>query len=103
MSDCEEKSCCEETNCHEKEANKCHGEGDFVGHVVAMWRSNACTAWTEVVTEILKEKIRKQYGAELEKGADAFVAAMGAGWQAKVAKAKAEAEFRKAVEKGILG
>ncbi|MDD4933188.1 MAG: hypothetical protein PHO89_06965 [Methylacidiphilaceae bacterium] len=103
MSDCEEKSCCQETSCHDEKAEKCHEEGNLVEHILHMWRSAGCTAWSEVVTEILKEKIRKQWGAELEKGADAFVATMGAGWQAKVAKAKAEAEFRKAVEKAMLG
>ena len=103
MSHCEEKSCCEETSCHDEKAERCHGGGDLMEHVMHMWKSAGCKAWQEVVTDILKEKIRKQWGAELEKGADAFVAAMGAGWHAKIAKAKAEAEFRKAVEKGILG
>lgn len=103
MSDCEEKSCCEETSCHTKEAKKCHEEGSLVEHIAEMWHSAGCTAWSEVINEILKEKIRAKWGSELEKGAEAFVSAMGAGWQAKVAKAKAEAEFRKAIEKGILG
>ncbi|QSR84927.1 hypothetical protein [Methylacidimicrobium sp. B4] len=103
MSECEEKSCCEETSCHEKEEQKCPEEGCLVEHITKMWESAGCRAWREVVDEILKEKIRARWGAELEKGAEAFVAAMEAGWQAKVSSAKAKAEFRKAVEKGLLG
>ncbi len=103
MSECEEKSCCEETSCHGKEAQKCHEEGNLVEHVAEMWESAGCRVWREVVDEVLKEKIRARWGAQLEKGAEAFVAAMEAGWQAKIAKVKAQAEFRKAIEKGLLG
>ncbi|QSR88851.1 hypothetical protein IT6_00635 [Methylacidiphilum caldifontis] len=103
MSEYEEKCCCEERCRHHEEAETCHEGGDIVEHVAKMWQSAGCSAWSEVVKEILKEKIRARWGAELEKGAEAFVASMGAGWQAKVAKAKAEEEFRKAIEKAILG
>ncbi|CAB4243676.1 conserved protein of unknown function [Methylacidimicrobium sp. AP8] len=103
MSDCEKKSCCEEASGHDKEAQKSHAEGSLVEQMTHWWKSAGCKAWQEVVTEILKEKIRAAYGAHLEKGAEAFVAAEGARWQAKVAQAKAAAEFRKAIEKEVLG
>ncbi|VVM04885.1 hypothetical protein MAMC_00261 [Methylacidimicrobium cyclopophantes] len=103
MSDCEEKCCHEEKSGHHKGAEGCPEEGDLVGHIAQLWKSASCAAWSEVLKEILKEKIRAQWGSQLEKGAEAYVAAAGAGWQAKVAKAKAEAEFRKAIEKSMLG
>lgn len=103
MSDCEEKHSCQETRCREEEAEKCHEESDLVEHVAGMWKSAGCKAFSGVVEEILKEKIRARWGSELEKGAEAFVGLLEASWQARIAKAKAGAEFRKALEKSLLG
>lgn len=56
-------------------------------------------AMKEVEVDLLKEKIKKAWGSNIEKQADAVITAMGAHWQALLAQAKAQGDLREAIKK----
>ena len=68
--------------------------GDPLDCATGMWGSSFMKALQQVQVELLKERVRKAWGAKMEKAADAALDAMGAQWQAMVNKAGAEAQFR---------
>ncbi|ACD82819.1 hypothetical protein [Candidatus Methylacidiphilum infernorum] len=104
----ENHCCC----AHEKEASLKVKEGEqkncpsssanLVDRLVEGWHEAACQAWEEVLKEILKEKIRLKWGAELERGAQAYVESMDKSWLAKITAAKAEQEFRQGMIKALF-
>ncbi len=95
--------CCREQECCEKES-KCgyEKEENLVECLERGWQKSSLKAWEDVLKEILKEKIRQKYGAELDKGAQAFVDAMDKSWKAKVTAAKAQHEFKEAILKALF-
>lgn len=56
-------------------------------------------AMKEVQIDVLKERIKKAWGSNIEKQADAVVTAMGAHWQALLVQAKAQGDLREAIKK----
>ena len=53
----------------------------------------------QVQVEILKEKIKKAWGTELDKVGDAVIETMGAQWQAMLNQAKAHVGLRESIKK----
>ncbi len=64
-----------------------------------MWQKAFFCAMKETSVDILKEKIRKEYGPVMEKKAAAVVEAMGVHWQSLMAQGKAQADLREAFKK----
>ena len=64
-----------------------------------MWTGAFFQAMRETQTEILKEKIRKAWGAQMEKVGDAVVESMGIQWQSMLAQAKAHGDLRDQIRK----
>lgn len=52
--------------------------------------------------EILKQKIKKAWGADMEKVGDAVIESMGAQWHAMLSKAKAHVDLRENIKKVFL-
>lgn len=69
---------------------------------VEKWSGSFCQAMTEVQVEILKGKIKKAWGAEMEKVGDAVLEAMGAQWHAMLSKAKAHVDLKENIKKVFL-
>ncbi|WP_166791428.1 hypothetical protein [Candidatus Methylacidiphilum fumarolicum] len=90
------EDCQKETKCC------CEKHEDLIEGLLSGFKETSCEAWDEVFKEILKEKIRAKWGAELEKGAEAYIEAMDKSWQAKVAAAKAQYEFKEGMIKAIF-
>ena len=63
------------------------------------WSESFCQAMRETQVEILKAKIKKAWGADLEKVGDAVIESMGAQWESMVAKAKAHVSLRENIKK----
>lgn len=61
---------------------------------VEMWQSAFFEAMHEVQVDILKEKIRKDWGDLLEKKGDAIMESMGIHWQTVLQQAKAKVDLR---------
>lgn len=78
----------EQKNCPPSSAN-------LVDRLVEGWHEAACQAWEEVLKEILKEKIRLKWGAELERGAQAYVESMDKSWRLKLLRRKPNRSFAK--------
>ena len=66
------------------------------------WSESFCRAMQEVQVEILKTKIKKSWGAEMEKVGDAVMESMGAQWQAMLQQAKAHVDLRDNIKKVFL-
>ena len=66
-----------------------------------MWQKAFFQAMKEAQTDILKEKIRKQWGSFMDKEADAIITAMGVHWQSMLAQAKAQGDLRETL-RGIF-
>ena len=66
------------------------------------WSDSFCQAMTEVQVEILKAKIKKAWGADLEKIGDAVVESLGAQWEAGLKQAKAHVDLRENIKKVFL-
>jgi hypothetical protein len=62
-----------------------------------MWTCAGHQAWKEIHVELLKAKILKAWGPQMEKTADAVIEAMGTRWQAKMAQEKAEADLKERI------
>ena len=73
--------------------------GDPVACAMAMWCTAFCQAMKEVHVDLLKEKIKKAWGAKMDKAADAVVEARGVKWQSMLAEAKAKEEIRTKLQK----
>ena len=61
---------------------------------VDRWSGAFCQAMTEVQVEILKAKIKKNWGAQLEQVGDAMVEAMGIKWNNMLTGAKSQLDLR---------
>ncbi len=66
------------------------------------WSGSFCDAMHEIQVEILKQKIKKAWGAEMEKVGDAVVEAMGIQWQAMLSQGKAHVDLRENIKKVFL-
>ena len=64
---------------------------------VEMWTSAGHQAWKEVHVELLKAKILKAWGPQMEKTADAVIAEMGVQWQAAMSQGKAKADLNEKI------
>jgi len=102
MSNCNEGTCHTE---HEKQEADCPVTQALasdccpVEKSVERWTEAFPCAMKEVQKDILKEKIRKSWGAALEKEADAFIEASGAVWTSLMQQAKAKCELREKIGK----
>ena len=103
MSDCEKSGCCEtgsnaQTECKTgTDASCCPIE-----KATQKWTSSFCQALSEVQVEILKEKIKKAWGSQMEKVGDAVLESMGAQWQAMLSQAKAHVDLRENIKKAFF-
>jgi len=97
---------CNEETCHtEKQEVECPVASVLtsdccpVEKAVERWSDAFPTAMQEVAKDILKEKIRKAWGAFMEQEADAFIAASGSVWTSLMQQAKAKCDLREAIGK----
>lgn len=81
----------------------CGGEcgGDPCACAKELWCSSFRQALKEVHVEALKERIRKAWGPNIDKGADAVVEAMGTVWQSLLSAAKAKSDLQEKMQ-GIM-
>lgn len=66
------------------------------------WSESFCKAMTEVQVEILKQRIKKSWGNEMEKIGDAVIETMGAEWKAILTQAKARVDLRENIKSVFL-
>lgn len=68
--------------------------GDPIECAMGMWSCAFFQAMKEAQVELVKEKIKKAWGAKMDKAADAVIDAMGVKWQAMLNDAKSKADLR---------
>jgi hypothetical protein len=68
-----------------------------VDEAIAMWACAGHRAWKEVHVDLLKAKIMKAWGPQMEKTADAVIETMGVQWQAMMAQGKAKADLKQKI------
>lgn len=68
-----------------------------------LWQKAFFSAMHEVHVDILKEKIRKAWGPQLDKSSDAVIDAMGVHWQSFMNQAKAQGELKEALKAIYFG
>lgn len=66
---------------------------------VEMWSSAFFIAMKEASVDVLKEKIKKNWGHVLDKKADAVLAAMDTHWKSVLAQGKAQVDLKDAFKK----
>lgn len=104
MSDCNSPSnTCKtdsenQTECSSKPAQT----GCPVEMAAQKWSGSFCKAMEEAQVEILKQKIKKAWGTEMEKVGDAVIEAMGAQWYAMLSQAKAHVDLRENIKKAFM-
>lgn len=84
-----EHTCCEHKECESKKGTCCP-----VDRAVDMWSCAGHQAWKEVHVDLLKTKILKAWGPQMEKTADAVIDAMRTEWEAMMAQGKAKADLK---------
>ena len=100
MSECckDNQECCEPTQSREPcpvENTMCQEEPCCPADVAAKMNTKAFfRALHETQVDIMKEKIRGEWGDKMAKEADAVLKAMGAMWKAKLSEARAQKEMR---------
>jgi hypothetical protein len=87
-----EHGSCGHDACQARKAAGCPVE-----QAVEMWTCAGHQAWKEVHVDLLKAKILKAWGPQMEKTADAVIEAMGAQWQAMMAEGQAKAELKQKI------
>lgn len=101
MSECKENSCtpasASASECKTPAAASCCP----VEMAAQKWSSSFCRAMEEVQVELLKARIKKAWGAELEKVGDAVIESMGVQWHAALSQARAHAGLRDSI-KGVF-
>ncbi len=102
MSDCEKESCCETKQSFESECKSGKPAWCPIEMAAQKWSSSFCQALSEVQVEILKQKIKKAWGAEMEKVGDAVIESMGVQWQATLSQAKAHVDLRENIKKSFF-
>ncbi len=104
MSECNENSCSTETTCPSCGETgecgcKCPSQKFFneaccpVEKAIKMWGASFPVAMKEVQVELLKARIKKEWGAYMEKEADAIIESMGTFWTSMVSAAKARKDL----------
>ena len=101
MSDCEKTGSCE-TAKDEKECCPAAQNCCPIEMAAQKWSGSFCQAMQEVRVEILKQKIKKSWGAEMEKVGDAVIESMGAQWHAMLSQAKAHVDLRENIKKAFM-
>ena len=102
MSDCEKTGTCQTTS-SQNESKPASSQGCCPIEMAAQkWSGSFCQAMQEVQVEILKQKIKKSWGAEMEKVGDAVIESMGAQWHAMLSQAKAHVDLRENIKKVFL-
>ena len=66
---------------------------------VKMLKNSFCKAMAEAQVDILKEKIRKEWGEVMGKQADAILKTMGTYWKTSLEQGNAQAELRDSIQK----
>jgi hypothetical protein len=95
MSECNTTECCQEQEACCCPIEKAVQEGNCpLDAMIDVWKGSFFQAMKETQVDILKEKIRKNWGSMMEKEADAVVSAMGAHWQSIMTKAMAQGELK---------
>jgi len=93
-----EHGCCEQgsgSHCGcESKKSAC---GCPIDKAVGMWECAAHKAWKEVHVDLLKTKIMKAWGPQMEKTADAVIEAMGIEWQAMMTQGKAKTDLKQKI------
>jgi hypothetical protein len=87
-----EHASCGHEACETRKASCCQ-----IDHAVEMWTCAGHQAWKEVHVDILKAKILKAWGPQMEKTADAVIEAMGVQWQAMTAQGNAKAQLKQKI------
>ena len=87
-----EHKCCEQNECETKKASCC-----AVDQAVDMWACAGHHAWKQVHVDLLKAKILKTWGPQMEKTADAVIEAMGIEWQAMMTQGKAKTDLKQKI------
>lgn len=87
---CQGNTCDTQKTAHEAKSQDCCP----LEMMIEKWSDAFCEAKHQVQVEILKEKIRKAWGAQMEKSADAIIEAKGAEWHAMLTKGKAKMELK---------
>ena len=98
MSDCEKEGTCN-TNTPKNDCKTPASACCPIEMATEKWSGSFCQAMTEVQVEILKGKIKKAWGAEMEKVGDAVIESMGAQWHAMLSKAKAHVDLKENIKK----
>ena len=104
MSQCNDNACSTATArssecCAVEETLRTKAECCPVEKAAELWSASFFAAFREVQRDLLKERIRKAWGAKLEKEADATVQVMGVYWQSVLAQAKAKQDFQAALKR----
>lgn len=103
MSDCEKTGTCQTTASSQSECNTSSSQSCCPIEAAAQkWSGSFCQAIQEVQVEILKQKIKKSWGTEMEKVGDAVIESMGVQWQAMLSQAKAHVDLRENIKKVFL-
>ena len=104
MSDCEKTGTCCETTSKPQTECKTGAEASCCPIEIAAekWQGSFCQAMTEVQVEILKQRIKKAWGTDMEKIGDAVVESLGTQWHAMLSKAKAHVDLRENIKKVFL-
>ncbi len=103
MSECEKSESSCQTHPDENECKTGTSESCCPIEMAAQkWSESFCQAMKEVQVDILKQKIKKGWGAEMEKVGDAVIESMGMQWHAMLSKAKAHVDLRENIKKAFL-
>ena len=103
MSECHSSETSCSTSSQEKECSSGSSQDCCPIEMAAQkWSGSFCQAMQETQVEILKQKIKKAWGAEMEKVGDAVIESMGAQWHAMLSKAKAHVDLRENIKKVFL-
>jgi hypothetical protein len=101
MSDCDKNTPCCPTNT-DKGEGKAQAPAQTccpVETIADRWSESFCQAMKETQVEILKAKIKKAWGADMEKVGDAVIESMNAQWESMMTKAKAHVSLRENIKK----
>jgi len=100
--------CQSENCCNESRTNVCDDQA-CLEEVLSMtcpveksaqkWTGAFFQAMKETQVDLLKEKIKKAWGSDLDKQADAVIKAMGNFWCATLARAKSQVDLREDIKK----
>jgi hypothetical protein len=89
---CGVERACGHPACESRRAESCLTE-----RAVETWTCAGHQAWKEVHVDILKTKILKAWGPQMERTADAVIEAMGVQWKAALAQVQAKADLKQKI------